>query len=345
MKLLVLTQKVDKNDDNLGSFHEWIMEFAKHCERVTVICLQKGVYSLPENVSVLSLGKEGGVNRLKYIFYFYKFIWQSRSNYDAVFVHMNIEYVILGGLVWRFLKKRIGLWYVHRAINWKLRLAEKLTDIIFTASEKSFRLQSDKVKVVGHGINVDRFRPVNMLPKNTDILSIGRIASVKNYGSLIDAAKILNVRGLEFRIKIVGAPILESDEIYFDNLKNRVMVNNLEDKVSFIGALPHEQIAKVYSDSKIFVNFSDTGSLDKAVMEAMASGLLVLTSNEAFMDILSERYITTKDPLAIAEKLVTLMKQDVDPELRKYVVENHSLKSLIDKIAASFSSRQAARTL
>ncbi len=58
MKLLILTQKVDKNDPTLGFFHRWIEEFANHYENLTIICLEKGIYTLPKNVQVLSLGKE-----------------------------------------------------------------------------------------------------------------------------------------------------------------------------------------------------------------------------------------------------------------------------------------------
>ena len=58
MKLLIITQKVDINDPVLGFFHRWLEEFAKHYEFVTVICLEKGEHRLPENVKVLSLGKE-----------------------------------------------------------------------------------------------------------------------------------------------------------------------------------------------------------------------------------------------------------------------------------------------
>src|SRR3989338_3997811 len=96
MKLLIITQKVDKNDPILGFFHRWLEEFAKNVEKLTVICLGKGEYDLPENVRVLSLGKESGHSKIKYLRRFYKYIWMERKNYDAVFVHMNPEYVILG---------------------------------------------------------------------------------------------------------------------------------------------------------------------------------------------------------------------------------------------------------
>ena len=93
MKILIITQKVSINDPVLGFMHRWIEEFAKHFERVTVICLEKGEHHLSPEVKVLSLGKENGKSRLKYILKFLYYIWREKNNYDAVFVHMNQENV------------------------------------------------------------------------------------------------------------------------------------------------------------------------------------------------------------------------------------------------------------
>ncbi|MCA9353483.1 hypothetical protein KC842_01250, partial [Candidatus Nomurabacteria bacterium] len=100
-KILIITQIVDKNDPILGFFHSWILEFAKNFESVIVVCLKKGEYNLPSNVEVLSLGKEEGVSRIKYLTRFYKYIFSKKNNYDSVFVHMNPIYVILGGVFWK----------------------------------------------------------------------------------------------------------------------------------------------------------------------------------------------------------------------------------------------------
>ena len=110
MKLLIITQKVDRDDPILGFFHRWIEEFAKHCENIIVICLEKGEYNLPKNVQVLSLGKEERESRLAYIKRFYSYIWHKRKEYDSVFVHMNQEYVLLGGFFWKAMRKRVILW-------------------------------------------------------------------------------------------------------------------------------------------------------------------------------------------------------------------------------------------
>lgn len=60
MRLLVVTQAVDKQDPVLGFFHRWLEEFAKHADQLIVICLREGTHSLPSNVRIYSLGKENG---------------------------------------------------------------------------------------------------------------------------------------------------------------------------------------------------------------------------------------------------------------------------------------------
>ena len=107
MKLLIITQKVDEQDEVLGFMHRWIGEFARRCEAVVVICLEEGTHHLPQNVKVLSLGKEKNPSRIRYILRFWYFIWHERNAYDVVFVHMNQVYVVLGWLAWRVLGKKI----------------------------------------------------------------------------------------------------------------------------------------------------------------------------------------------------------------------------------------------
>ena len=337
MRLLIITQKVDINDDNLGFFHRWVEEFAKRFKNVIVVCLQKGDYNLPENVKVLSLGKERGESKIKYLFNFYKYIWQERKNYDAVFIHMNPEYAVLGGLFWKLWNKKIGLWYTHKAINSKLRIAEKLVDKIFTASKESFRLNSKKIIVIGHGIDTERFKPSAINYQQSDklkIISAGRIAPIKNYEVLIEVAEILRNKNFNFEIKLAGQPILKKDKFYLKKLKETIEEKKLNDKIIFVGSVPHKNIADFYRKGDLFVNFSDTGSVDKTVLEAMSCGLKTLTSNEAFKNILSDKYFTDKNPNHIAEKIIAFCLKGNTQEARNYVVKNHSLNKTIELISA-----------
>jgi hypothetical protein len=157
MRLLITTQAVDLDDPALGFFHGWLKEFARHTESVEVICLTQGRHDLPANVRVHSLGKTSQdekvrfVSRILYVVRFYRSIWKLRGDHDAVFVHMNPEYVVLGGLLWRLWRKNIGLWYVHKSVTPQLRIAIMLADLVFTVAPESLRVITRKLRVVGHG--------------------------------------------------------------------------------------------------------------------------------------------------------------------------------------------------
>ncbi|MCR4322882.1 MAG: glycosyltransferase family 4 protein, partial [Candidatus Azambacteria bacterium] len=283
MKLLIVTQKIDKNDAILGFFHGWIAEFAKHCERVTVICLFEGVHHLPENVKVLSLGKEKKHSRPQYLTRFYRYIWQERKNYDVVFVHMNPEYVVLGGLPWKTLGKKVFLWYTHKSVNLKLRIAESLTTLIFTAAKESFHLVSKKVRVVGHGIDVGRYAesltPVRTPPR---IVSVGRITPIKRLEVMIEAVKALENNGIRVHLTLIGGPVMPDDKKYEDRLHALIHALELKDGVSLVGPMSHDSMSDEYRKYDISINMAPTGGIDKAVLESMASGLVVIVANKAF---------------------------------------------------------------
>jgi len=361
MKLLILTQKVDINDDVLGFFHNWILEFAKHCEKLTVICLEKGKYSLPENVKVLSLGKENSssvipakarIQKLQYTLNFYKYIFQERKNYDKVFVHMNPEYVVLGGLFWRLWGKKAGLWYVHKTVDLKLKIAEILAHVIFTASLESFRLKSKKVKVVGHGIKKiknqklvpDSDRVSKIKNQKFHIIYVGRISKIKNQKLLINAIDVLvnhkKLKNLE--VKLIGAPVYKEDKIYLEKLKNLVKEFNLEKHIKFIGSVPYKNIGDYYNQADLSINLCPTGGIDKAVLESLAYGVPAVILNKSFENILGdykeELVLGKEDEKKLANKIENIInlgkeaEQKIGEDLRLVIRKKYSLKELIEKI-------------
>ncbi len=338
MKLLIITQKIDQNDDILGFFHCWVEEFAKQAEKVVVIAQAVGQYNLPANTKVFSMGKEMGYSKVCQLFNFYRLLFKNLPEVDAAFVHMIPLWVVLGWPVYKIYRKKVYLWYVHKAVNSMLYLAEKIATKIFTASKESFRLASKKIIITGHGIDIDKFKIQNeklKMKEKFKIITAGRIAPVKNYEVLIRVAEILKNEGFDFEIKIAGAPALKQDQIYFKKLKDIIKEKKLEEKIYFVGSISYKNIAEFYREGNLFVNFSDTGSIDKAVLEAMASGLLILTSNEAFRNILPEKYFTSKNPVEIAGKIVASSDISADPALRNYVAEKNSLGNTIKSILSN----------
>ena len=75
---------------------------------------------------------------------------------------------------------------------------------------------------------------------------------------------------------------MPGDDAYFSQLKNLVSDLDLSRFIEFKGFVPYKNIPAVYREAEISVNLTPKGGIDKVVLESMASGLLVLTSNQAF---------------------------------------------------------------
>ncbi|MEX2033097.1 MAG: hypothetical protein WD889_00860, partial [Candidatus Colwellbacteria bacterium] len=121
--LLIITQKVDESDDLLGFFVDWIREFSKNFGEVFVITLAKGSYELPPNVHVFSLGKEKGGSRISRIFGFYGLLFKTMPKVGGVFAHMSPVFAIASWPLAVIYRKRIVLWYLHRSVTVRLRVA------------------------------------------------------------------------------------------------------------------------------------------------------------------------------------------------------------------------------
>lgn len=331
MKLLIITQVVDTEHPILGFFHRWIVEFANNCEQVIVICLQEGRHNLPKNVRVISLGKEAGVGRLVYVFRFYKHIWQLRHEYDNVFVHMNQIYVILGAAFWYAWGKRVGLWYAHGTVSSTLKLAEKLTNKIFTASVESFRLNSPKLEITGHGIDTVRFSP-QIISKDLDLVTVGRITPAKNLFTLIDVLEDVQLTH-DVSLTIVGAGVTKEEKEYKKKLKKYLAEKGLEEKVNFVGRVSQEELPKILNQSKVFVTTAQNGSLDKAVLEAMSCGLPVVSMAPGNASLpLGDNDVSEPAEMTALIKKVIESKSYLNQDYVDYVVKSHSIKSLIPKI-------------
>ncbi|MEI6346109.1 MAG: glycosyltransferase family 4 protein [bacterium] len=351
MKLLIITQKVDQNDPILGFFHRWLVEFSKVYEKVTVICLQEGPHSLPSNVSVYSLGKEQNLGRISYLIRFYSLIWKQRAEYDKVFVHMNPVYIILAGFLWRAWGKKIALWYTHKLVDTKLLIALFLTNVVFTASIESFRAKSPKVHVMGHGIDTELFAPATKAGVRSaeqpvekrpfTIISVGRVSLAKNQKLLVDIARVLVATTPDFVIEIVGGPVTAIDREYDKELRAFIGASGLSEHFHCLGAKSQQELIPILQKVDVLVNLSDTGSLDKVVLEAMSMAKIPVTCNEAFETLLRPRglFVDKADIDGFAELLHTLAvkteaeRRAVGAELRGYIMEHHDLGNLIRRIA------------
>jgi glycosyltransferase involved in cell wall biosynthesis len=296
MKLLITTQAVDEKDPILGFFVAWVREFAKQCETVEIICLREGAHTLPANVRVHALGMGNKLSRSRR---FYKVL--KTLEYNAVFVHMNPEYLLLGGLVWRRLGTRTVLWYTHKSVNLRLRLAVRFADVVLTASKESFRLPTDKVRIMGHGIDTEFFSPDPHIMREDWWLSAGRLTASKRHDLAIRAAAQAGKR-----LRIVGdGP---------ERGRLEALVGELGATVVFTGGLDHLGVRDEFRRASLFLHMSETGSLDKMILEAVACGCPVRTNDPAlkFLEKEGPEYVRREHSLsALIPRIVAVLQEKV----------------------------------
>ncbi|MBI3114552.1 MAG: glycosyltransferase family 4 protein [Candidatus Harrisonbacteria bacterium] len=340
MKICIITQSVDANDAILGFFNRWISEFAKHAGKVEVIANRVGAYAFPPNVAVRSLGRERGAGRIARYIRFFRYTLYAIRRSDATFVHMIPAWVVLLYPFALIFRKPLYLWYTHKSVTLSLRLATFMAAKVFTASEESFRIATPKKVVVGHAIDTELFTPgaPHHNPRELRLLTVGRITSAKDTLFLIDVLDALRAMAPQsVHLPVVGAPRTERDRAYAAEVYRRVADYGLTGSVDFVGEKTYTELPTLYRSHDVFLHASETGSVDKVVIEAMACAMPVVTTSEAFRGMLPEAYRAPKDVKKFAEKVAALRGGTRDTQLRNIVLEQHNLTTTIARIAQIIS--------
>ncbi len=352
MRLLIITQAVDQNDDVMGFFHRWILNIAEHVEHLDVIANSVGSHSLPSNVSVYSLGKEHGYGKLRRYILFYSHLVRVIPRIHGVFVHMCPEYVAALYPVNIFFRKPIVMWYAHVAVSPLAKWASGKVMKILTPSKESFVFESDKVVSTGHGIDTEWFKPSEGKRKETavkHILTVSRISRIKDIATLIEAVNILvnkkNYKNIE--VCFVGRPTRPEDGLYFEEMKKRVSLQGLDKYITWVGAVRNSDTIDYYRNADVFVRMQPGGGFGKTELEAMASGVPVVLStpvyNKQLEEFVTDIYFKEKDARGLAERIILVLswdkkrKEKYSRVARELVVNHHNLIVLAKRIVEAFS--------
>ena len=160
------------------------------------------------------------------------------------------------------------------------------SDVITTSSLfeedvilKNYNVDSNKMKLITPGVDVEIFSPDATVKRENTFLSIGRIQEQKGQ---IETIKFLdNFRKVEknFSCYFVGGPSGKSGNEYFEELKKTVLDLNLESHIEFLDNLPQTEIRDLLNKSKLLIHTSKFETFGLVAAEANAMGVPVLTTN------------------------------------------------------------------
>lgn len=135
-------------------------------------------------------------------------------------------------------------------------------------------LPSVSIEVIPNGVDLDRFSPTEDIqkPEALRLLTVGRLSVTKRVEMLIDAVEILHRQDRNLRLTVVGGGTLESP------LRAAVLEKNLGGIVEMTGRMNSDDMPQLYRRNDIFISASMQEGMSNAMLEAMASGLPIVTT-------------------------------------------------------------------
>ena len=345
--LLLFNLATDEEHPLLGFTSGWINALARHCSSIDVVTMTVGRANVAGNVRVFSIGKEKGYTEARRAVEFYRILGRRlrEGPADASLFHMTPLFAVMAAPLLKPRGVRLVLWYAHRATSLTLRVAERIADQVVTPTLESFPFRSHKLTAIGHGIDTSLFTPGPSQESSRPftILVVGRIAPIKRPDVLIEAVRLMveKYRLDHFRVRMVG-PVLAHDSGFAESLRRSIPSAGLQERIAFVGPRPFHLMPGEYGSADLLVSTSQTGGADKVVLEAMACAVPVITSNPAFVSVLSPwseiLLAPPEDPEALALRMKQMMekrfteRQSLGRSLRKVVEEHHSLDRLAHRL-------------
>ncbi|HEX3911281.1 MAG TPA: glycosyltransferase family 4 protein [Solirubrobacteraceae bacterium] len=131
-----------------------------------------------------------------------------------------------------------------------------------------------RTTVIPNPVRLERFADVHRgLGDPPTILVLGRVAVRKGVEDVIAVARILQQRGIEARVRVIGGPDLSSD--YTKLLEDLPPENS-----HYLGRIPPSQVPEELAQSDILLQASKYEPFGLTVAEALAAGVPVVATDE-----------------------------------------------------------------
>ncbi len=169
-------------------------------------------------------------------------------------------------------------------------------------------LPSAEIDVIPNGIDLERFSPAagpSAEKGPARLLTVGRLSSTKRLPLLIDTVDILNQQGCPVQLTVVGGGALEAP------LRQMLEDKNLRGAVTLVGRRGAELMPETYRSHDLFVSASAQEGMSNAMLEAMASGLpIVTTPCEGVDELIADNgiIVNSTDPAELATAIRTLVE-------------------------------------
>lgn len=187
---------------------------------------------------------------------------------------------------------------------------------------RSLRVPRSRVRLLGNGIDLDRFSPHAVDPSARTALRsqwqiapdeiviglVGRLVREKGIVEVLEAAHVLRTRGTRARIVVIGP----ADPGKSDAIDDRLIARAADDGVVFAGR--RDDMPECYSAMDLYLTASWREGFPRSAMEAAAMGLpTIATDIRGNRQVVRHEHtgllVPVRSPHAIADAVASLIEQ------------------------------------
>lgn len=217
----------------------------------------------------------------------------------------------------------------HDTLEIKRQIDEyKICDCLFAPSElvkRSFieyGMKEEKIIQIYYGVDEIFFKKIERKKKN-EIIIAGTIGVIKGTHILLEAYRKIKKKEGRLKLHLIG--------FFREDMKDIIEKNR--DIIDFIGPIRKNDLPEYFSTVDIFVQPSLDDGFSLIVLEAMASGLpIVVSENTGISEIIQEGYdgyvVPVCDIEAVYKRLCELVYDD---KKRKFIGEEATKKAMLYK--------------
>ena len=255
------------------------------------------------------------------------------ANQNLSFLKLRPKIVFCHDIIHQVYPRSKKYWLLSKLLYSGLRKAESF--IVPSQSTKRDLMKfcsipEERISVVYEGVSGERFRPDRSVssniyqkhrlsPLHRYVLHISSETLTKNVDGLIKAFYQLKTKDEFSDVKLLkaGNPQYQRDR---KRLLKLIRQLDLQKDIVFLGYVPAEDLPELYNIAELFVFPSFYEGFGLPVLEAMACGTAVITSNTSSLpEIVGDAgiMVNPKDIDALAEAMRKIL---VDEELRRSII-------------------------
>jgi glycosyltransferase involved in cell wall biosynthesis len=205
-------------------------------------------------------------------------------------------------------------------------------------------IDSPKVFYVPHGVDTAAFHPeederVASRRDGRSILFAASVSQRKGILDLIEAFPRIQAAVPDARLTIAGT----GDD--FERVRQRVESLGCQDRITFLGRIPREELAKVYRQHDLYCLPSYGEPFATTLLEAMASGMPVVSTNTGGTPFMvtpaGGRLVAPGDVQGLAGAISEILasrqlQRSMSCENRRLALEKYAWSKVIDRLEAIY---------